>query len=353
VPSYESREDRLSGRKTLTSPALYGCAGTELSADERRFFADVNPLGFILFARNCSSGSQISDLTASLRDAVGRSEAMILIDQEGGRVARLKAPEFRAAPPAQVFGRLAAKDLSLAQEAARLNARLIASELFSLGINVDCLPVLDVPAPGGHDIIGDRAFASDPEVVAALGRSTAKGLMAGGVLPIAKHIPGHGRAGADSHLALPVVDAPRTELEQIDFLPFRALRDLPLAMTAHVVYSAIDAVHPATTSTVMIRDIIRGQIGFDGLLMSDDVSMEALAGPIASRAQSALSAGCDVVLHCNGKMAEMVAIADAVGAHMTLDAQRRAGAALSLLQEPEAFDPSQGLSRLNAILGEQ
>lgn len=276
---------------------------------------------------------------------------MILIDQEGGRVARLKPPHFRAAPPARVFGKLAAVDKERAREAARLNARLIAAELGTLGINVDCLPVLDVPTSDGHDIIGDRAYGTDPGLIAELGRATAEGLLAGGVLPVAKHIPGHGRAISDSHLSLPVVDTPEAELSRIDFAPFRALKDLPLAMTAHVVYSAIDSNAPATTSATVIEKIIRGDIGFDGLLMSDDVSMEALDGPVGGRAGAALNAGCDVVLHCNGDMGEMIDIAENLSP-LTKDAERRTQNAFDALRPADGFNASTGRDRLEQLLSQ-
>lgn len=288
--------------------SIYGCEGTGLSEREARFFRDVRPWGFILFARNISDPEQVRRLVGELREAAGH-EAEILIDQEGGRVQRLAPPHWRGFPPGRWYGSIYERDAKAGLGAARLGAMLIASELRDLGITVDCLPVLDVPVPGAHDVIGDRAYADRPEPVSALGRAAAEGVLAGGVLPIVKHIPGHGRAGVDSHKSLPVVDTPAEELERIDFVPFRDLRDMPLAMTAHVVYSAIDPDRPATTSPVVIEKVIRGFIGFEGLLMSDDLSMEALSGTLAERARASLAAGCDLVLHCNGKMTEMEAIA--------------------------------------------
>ena len=347
----EGTQGRLSGRQTLTAPVIYGCAGTELLVDERRFFGDLKPLGFILFARNCETPAQIRSLTDDFRQVSGQENPLILIDQEGGRVARLKPPHFRAAPPARAFGELAAVDKERAREAARLNARLIAAELGTLGINVDCLPVLDVPTSDGHDIIGDRAYCADPGLIAEIGRATADGLLAGGVLPVAKHIPGHGRAQSDSHLSLPVVDTSEAELSRIDFAPFRALNDLPLAMTAHVVYSAIDSGAPATTSATVIEKIIRGDIGFDGLLMSDDVSMEALDGPVGGRAGAALGAGCDVVLHCNGDMGEMIDIAENLKP-LTKDAERRAQNAFDALRPADDFDTTAGLDRLEHLFSQ-
>ena len=290
------------------SSAIYGCAGPELSADEKTFFRETSPWGFILFARNIVSPDQVLHLTAALREAAGH-DAPILIDQEGGRVQRLRPPHWRSWPAGRRYGELYARDAEKALHAVGLGARLMAAELRSVGITVDCLPVLEVPVPGAHDVIGDRAYALEPQPVAALGLAAAEGLLAGGVLPVIKHIPGHGRAGADSHEKLPVVNVSLDELDRTDFVPFRALRSMPLAMTAHVVYTALDSDNPATTSAAVIRDTIRGRIGFEGLLMSDDLSMKALRGGLAERTRAALAAGCDLVLHCNGDMAEMAAVA--------------------------------------------
>src|SRR3990172_9532156 len=273
------------------SPVILGCAGPTPDAPERRFFRAADPLGFILFKRNCTAPKQVRLLVAELRDAVGRADAPVLIDQEGGRVARLGPPHWRTPPPAPRFGLLAARDRDAAAEAARVNARLLAADLAELGITVDCAPVLDLRLPGAHDVIGDRAFHSDPEVVALLGRAVAEGLLAGGVIPVVKHMPGHGRAMIDSHAALPRVATSRSELEHTDFRPFRALNDLPWGMTAHVVYEAIDPERPASTSPVVIGEVIRGHIGFDGLLVSDHLSMQALQGRLADRTRAALAAG--------------------------------------------------------------
>lgn len=292
------------------SSAIYGCAGPELSADEKTFFRETCPWGFILFARNIVSPDQVLHLTASLREAAGH-DAPILIDQEGGRVQRLRPPHWRSWPAGRRYGEVYERNAEKGLRAAYLGARLMAAELRSTGITVDCLPVLDVPVPGAHDVIGDRAYAGEPGAVAALGLAAAEGLMAGGVLPVVKHIPGHGRAGVDSHEKLPVVDASLDELARMDFAPFRALRTMPFAMTAHVIYTALDPDNPATTSAAVIRDTIRGRIGFEGLLMSDDLSMKALRGGLAERTRAALAAGCDLVLHCNGDMAEMEAVAAA------------------------------------------
>jgi beta-N-acetylhexosaminidase len=332
------------------SAAIYGCAGLALEEAERAFFHAVRPWGFILFARNIDTPEQVRRLTTSLREAAGH-DAPILIDQEGGRVQRLQPPHWRRYPPGRAYGDLYARDPEAGLAAARLGARLIAADLRVLGITVDCLPVLDVPVPGAHDVIGDRAYAETPEVVAALGRAAADGLLAGGVLPVMKHIPGHGRAGVDSHKKLPIVAVPRHRLEEQDFPPFRALCDLPLAMTAHVVYSAIDPDAPATTSKKLIDEIIRGYIGFSGLLMSDDLSMEALAGSLGERAWASLAAGCDVVLHCNGRMAEMEAVAREVPA-LGGEAQRRADSAVAMLPRYiDPLDPSENHARLAEFMG--
>jgi len=334
----------------MRSRAIYGCAGSVLSAQEQDFFCQTRPWGFILFARNISDSGQVKALVEQLRATVGDAKAPVLIDQEGGRVARLKPPHWRERPPAARFGALYTDNPEAAREAVYLNARLIAHDLASLGINVDCLPVLDVPVAGSHDIIGDRAFAHDPLTVIALGRAQIEGLMDGGVLPIMKHIPGHGRAGADSHLALPRVSARRDELSASDFVTFRSLDQCPIAMTAHVVYESIDPQRPATTSPKVIRDVIRGEIGFDGLLMSDDLSMKALDGPLSVRASKAQFAGCDLVLHCNGDMDEMREVASEV---KTLDGQalKRSEQALAHLVPPGAFDPAAAEARLADLLG--
>ena len=329
---------------------IAGLAGPELTADERDFFRRAAPWGFILFKRNITSRSQVADLTRSLRELTGRADTPVLIDQEGGRVQRMGPPEWRAYPPGRAYGRLHANDPLVRREIARLGARLIAHDLRSVGINVDCLPVLDVPVSGAHDVIGDRAYGGDPETVALLGRAAAEGLIAGGVLPVVKHIPGHGRAGVDSHLDLPVVDASRAELEERDFLPFRRLADMPMAMTAHVVYTALDPKGPATTSRRVMREIVRGAIGFDGLVMTDDLSMKALRGGMGEKVEAALSAGCDIALHCNGDAREIAAVAEAAPV-LRGKAARRAEAALGRLRhEPEAIDPVDARARFEAVL---
>ena len=330
--------------------AIYGCAGTELTAEERAFYADAKPWGFILFARNIADRAQVKRLVVALRETIGDPSVPVLIDQEGGRVARLKPPQWQARPAAERFALLHNNAPEAAHEAAYLNARLIAYDLSELGINVDCVPVLDVPVDGADAVIGDRAYGRDPTIIIELGRATMEGMIEGGVLPVMKHIPGHGRATADTHLELPHVATSREELSATDFVTFRSLSDCPMAMTAHVVYDAIDAQRPATTSPRVIREIIRGEIGFDGLLMSDDLSMNALAGSLAQRAKAALFAGCDVVLHCNGKMDEMKEVA---GESKPLDDihLKRAEAALAHLSPPDSFDAQAGAVRLDELLG--
>ncbi|HYD30743.1 MAG TPA: beta-N-acetylhexosaminidase [Azospirillaceae bacterium] len=329
---------------------VFGCAGTRLSPDERAFFADGDPLGFILFRRNCDSPGQVRDLVAALRDSVGRADAPVLIDQEGGRVARLRPPHWPSHPAARRIGELAERDADLGREAAWLNARLLADMLLGLGIDVDCAPVCDVPAPDGHDVIGDRAFGADPALVADLARASCEGFLAGGVLPVIKHIPGHGRARVDSHEELPLVEAPLDALEGVDFTPFRRLADLPLGMVAHVVYRTIDPTHAASVSARVIGEVVRGRLGFDGLLFSDDLSMQALSGSMGERARAVLNAGCDVVLHCNGAMAEMEDVALATPA-LTEASAARWRRARAWLKPVPTIDAAALRSRLDELLG--
>jgi beta-N-acetylhexosaminidase len=324
---------------------IFGAGGTALTDDEKKFFRSADPLGFILFARNCENPAQVTKLVAELREAVRRDDAPVLIDQEGGRVARLKPPHWREYPPAAAFAAL-----NNPAEVAFLGARLMADDLAALGITVDCAPVLDLPAPGADAIIGDRAYGTNPENVAALGRAVCDGLLAGGVLPVIKHIPGHGRAGVDSHLALPVVSAPRAALEAGDFAPFRALHHMPWAMTAHIVYSAIDAEHPATLSPRLISETIRASIGFSGVLISDDLSMKALPGNLPGRAKSAWEAGCDVVLHCNGELKEMAGIARAVGPLSAASRRRLDFGEKRRVAERRPFDRRATEARFSSLL---
>jgi len=297
---------------TESKAMILGCSGLSLTAEEQSFFRAERPWAFIVFLRNLAEPQQIRDLCAALRDCVGRPDAPIFIDQEGGRVQRLRPPLAPTYPPGSALGALYKSDKKAGLRAAWLMSRLHAFDLLKFGINADCLPVLDVPIEGAHDVIGNRAYGKDPATVAAMGKAAAEGLLAGGVLPVIKHIPGHGRAFSDSHHALPVVDTPLDELRRHDFAPFKANAGIGMAMTAHVIYSAIDPDAPATTSPIVIGDYIRGEIGFDGLLMSDDLSMKALSGDFAARAAASLAAGCDVVLHCNGLMDEMAPVAASV-----------------------------------------
>ena len=334
----------------MTSRAfITGVSGLTSTHAEREFIRAERPWGFILFRRNIETPSQVSALVSELRDLVGDADAPILIDQEGGRVQRLGPPHWPVYPPGAVFGALYDVDSQLGLTAARLSSRLIAADLADLGINVDCLPLADVPVSGADAVIGNRAYGTDPNKVATIARAVTEGLEQGGVLPVLKHIPGHGRATADSHLRLPTVDTPRSELERTDFAAFQPLSDLPMAMTAHVVFSALDPVHPATTSATIIEQVIRGAIGFQGLLMSDDVSMNALAGSIAARTRAIVAAGCDMVLHCNGSLAEMREVA-AETPGLTGRALQRAEQALAARKPPLAFDRQAARVELDALV---
>jgi beta-N-acetylhexosaminidase len=325
---------------------ILGCAGLSLSAAERQFFTRFDPLGFILFARNVETPDQVRALVRDLRQSVGRRDAPVLIDQEGGRVQRLRPPHWRAALPAGAFGDLAARNIQVGIEATRLNARIIGGELADLGIDTVCAPVLDLRFPGAHEVIGDRAYSGDPEVVATLARAACEGFMAAGIMPIVKHIPGHGRAMVDSHLSLPVVAASRAELEASDFRPFKALADMPWAMTAHIIFRAIDPDNPTTTSKRVVEQIVRDYIGFEGVLIGDDLSMAALQGSISERARATLDAGCDLALHCNGKMEEMVTLPPAVPEIPAATKSRLSRGR----PKPAATDRRGLLARLDAIM---
>jgi len=307
------------------------------------------PWGFILFKRNVDTPAQVARLVGELREAVGEADAPVLIDQEGGRVQRLGPPHWPAYPPGAVFGSLYDRDPALGLQAARLSNRLIASDLAELGITVDCLPLADVPVAGADNVIGNRAYGTEPAKVAAIARAVTEGLEQGGVLPVLKHIPGHGRATADSHFRLPTVDTPKKELERTDFAAFIPLADLPMAMTAHVVFSALDPAQPATTSATIIGQVIRGVIGFQGLLMSDDVSMNALAGSIAERTRAIVAAGCDMVLHCNGKLDEMRDVAGQTP-ELSGKALERAVKALASRKQPEPLDRKAARAELDALV---
>jgi beta-N-acetylhexosaminidase len=328
---------------------ITGVAGPELSAAEREFIRTERPWGFILFKRNIDTPAQVTHLVRELRDAGGNPEAPVLIDQEGGRVQRLGPPNWPVYPAGAVFSALYDIDPKLGLEAGRLSARLIADDLIRLGITVDCLPLADVPVAGADAVIGNRAYGTEPAKVAAIGRAVSQGLEQGGVLPVLKHIPGHGRATADTHFKLPEVDTAEKELERTDFAAFQPLADLPMAMTAHVVFSALDPAHPATTSATIIRQVIRGVIGFQGLLMSDDVSMNALAGSIAERTRAIIAAGCDMVLHCNGKLEEMRDVARETP-ELSGKALERAKRALASRQPPQPLDRQAARARLDVLI---
>jgi beta-N-acetylhexosaminidase len=332
-----------------TRAFITGVSGTELNAAEREFIHAERPWGFILFKRNIETPGQVALLVQELRRAAAATDAPVLIDQEGGRVQRLGPPHWPAYPPGALFGALYDVDRSLGLAAARLSARLIAADLADLGISVDCLPLADVPVGGADAVIGDRAYGTEPEKVAAIARAVAEGLEQGGILPVLKHIPGHGRATADSHFRLPMVSATKKELERTDFAAFQPLADLPMAMTAHVVFTALDPVHPATTSATIIEQVIRGVIRFQGLLMSDDVSMNALSGSIAERTRAIFSAGCDLVLHCNGKLDEMREVA-AETPELSGIALDRARQALASRRPLQPFDRGAARVELDALI---
>ena len=328
---------------------IYGPEGLELTRDETQFFRDADPAGFILFRRNCETPDQLQRLTDSLRDLTGRADLPILIDQEGGRVARMRPPVWPAFPAAERFAQLYQAAPSSAIEAVRSNARALALMLRSCGINVDALPLLDVRQEGATDIIGDRALGNDPMQVAALGRAVLDGLGSAGVVGIVKHMPGHGRALVDSHKELPVVTASADELES-DLEPFERLASAPMGMTAHVVYTAWDAERPASLSPVVIGEIIRGRIGFDGFLMSDDIGMEALAGDFGSRAAGVVAAGCDAALHCSGKMEEMVAVAGAAPPLSPEGEARLARAMAATMLDDDGPDMAEALAKRDQLL---
>jgi beta-N-acetylhexosaminidase len=333
----------------MASAFITGLSGLTLAQSERAFLRDASPWGLILFRRNVEAPDQVKRLVAEFRSAVGRDDAPVLIDQEGGRVQRLQPPQWRAYPPGAAYAELYERDAATGLAAARLGARLIAADLAALGISVDCLPLADVPVSDADKVIGDRAYGTSASQVAALAAAVAEGLMEGGVLPVLKHLPGHGRANADSHERLPIVTTDRATLEASDFAAFRPLAGLPLGMTAHVVYTAIDDAAPATTSPRVISDVIRGFIGFEGALMSDDVSMGALSGSIAERTRASFAAGCDLVLHCNGKLDEMQAVA-AQSPALSGRAAQRADAALKMRKLPTTFDPAEAWARFSAMM---
>ncbi|CAN5170989.1 beta-N-acetylhexosaminidase [soil metagenome] len=328
---------------------ITGVSGTALTDDERAFLRDQRPWGFILFKRNIETPDQVIRLVEDMRSTTNQPDAPVLIDQEGGRVQRLQPPQWPVYPPGAVFSALYDMDEKTGLEAARLSSRLIAADLADLGITVDCLPLADVPVPGADSVIGDRAYGTTSAKVAAIARAVTNGLAQGGVLPVLKHIPGHGRATADSHFRLPTVDTAAAELAETDFAAFVPLADLPMAMTAHVVFSALDLAQPATTSATIIEQVIRGTIGFRGLLMSDDVSMNALQGSIAERTRASFAAGCDVVLHCNGKLDEMNQVAGETPM-LAGEALARADRALASRRVPQPFDRGAARAELERLI---
>jgi beta-N-acetylhexosaminidase len=329
--------------------AIYGLAGAELTADEADFFRDARPAGYILFRRNCESRQQIRRLTDALRELEGHDGVPVLIDQEGGRVARMRPPEWPAFPSGEAFDRLYQLAPSSAIEAARVNARALGLMLGEVGVNVDCIPMLDVRQPGATDIVGDRALGSEPMQVAALGKAILDGLASAGILGVVKHMPGHGRALVDSHHELPVVEAGEEDL-QIDLEPFERLRDAAMGMTSHLLYKAWDPVRPASQSPVIINDVIRQRIGFSGFLMSDDIGMEALAGDHGQRARACVGAGCDVALHCDGKMENMLSVAAAVPA-LSAEGEARLTRAMAMRFTPsDDLDFAEALAKRDSLL---
>jgi beta-N-acetylhexosaminidase len=332
-----------------TRAFITGVSGLALTAAERAFIRSERPWGLIIFKRNIGTRDQIASLIREFRSEIGESGAPVLIDQEGGRVQRFGPPNWPAYPAGAVFGALYDLDPKLGLRAAWLSARLIAADLIEAGITVDCLPLADVPVAGADAVIGNRAYGTEPGKVAKIARAVTEGLEQGGVLPVLKHIPGHGRATADTHFRLPEVDTSRSELERVDFAAFQPLADLPMAMTAHVVFSAIDPAHPATTSATIVTQVIRGVIGFQGLLMSDDVSMNALSGSIAERTRAIFAAGCDMVLHCNGNLDEMRDVARETP-ELSGKALERAKRALASRGAPQALDRQAARAELDGLI---
>lgn len=329
---------------------VFGCGGRTLSPEERRFFEAERPFGFILFKRNIDEPDQVRDLVAALRDAVGRPDAPVLIDQEGGRVARLGPPHWPKLPPARVIGQLAELDMVTGRRAARAQGRAIGAMLGDLGINVACAPVADLLLPETHAVIGDRAFSAGASLVGALAMEEAEGLRDAGVMPIIKHIPGHGRATADSHLTLPRIDADRETLQASDFTAFQLAASVPWAMVAHCVYAAFDPARPGSTSPVVIAEVVRNQIGYRGVLIADDINMKALKGSVAENAASTLAAGCDLTLHCSGDLREMEDIARAVPPLSAGTTLRLRDANSWLDQGRQGFDPKAEFALLEPLL---
>ena len=329
---------------------ILGVHGKTVTPEERAFFADVNPWGFILFARNVESPDQLRALTLDLRECVGRENTPILMDQEGGRVQRLRPPHWGKYPPASTLGALYDLDPQKGLRAAWLHSRLMAFDLLSVGVNVNCLPVLDVPSLDGHDVIGDRAYGRTPEQVSKLGSEVCQGSIAGGVMPVIKHIPGHGRANCDSHMELPIVPTDLKTLAKTDFQPFIDLNHIAMAMTAHVIYSAIDDTAPATTSKVVMNEIIRGHLSYDGLIMCDDITMNALSGGLTKRTRAIFDAGCDIVLHCTGEIEEMKQVAESTPA-LVGKSNGRAVAALKGIGQADELNEAGCKAEFSELIG--
>ena len=344
-----SLADGRDGGKPLRAAAVVGVAGLSLEEREADLIQEARPLGLILFKRNCADPGQVTALIQAFRQAVGDPKAPVLIDQEGGRVTRLKPPHWRASASFREIGALSAHDLDAAKEAAWRHARLIAADLWPLGVTINCSPVLDLGLPSQTEAIGDRAFSDDPGIVSVLGRSTIEGYLAGGVLPVIKHLPGHGRAMVDSHALLPCVEAETEVLARADWKPFRDNADAPLGMTAHILFPALDQAACATQSSAIVNDVIRGEIGFAGVLFSDDLSMQALGGSLGERAALARKAGCDIALHCNGDLDEMTEVLAAAGP-LEGESLHRVERALAAKKAPEPFDRDLGRERLDALL---
>lgn len=329
--------------------AIISCAGTSLSRDERELIRDLDPLGLIVFARNINNKTQLFELSSSFRDAARRPDAPVLIDQEGGRVARLRPPVWRQTEPAATYGAIFKQDPDRAFEAVRLNARLMAAELHEVGVSVDCVPVLDLAIPGAHSVVGNRAYGETPEQVAALGRAVAETMLSAGIMPVIKHMPGHGRAKVDSHQEMPRVDADRVALERHDFRAFKLMADMPWGMTGHIVFEAVDPKRPATQSATVIREIIRGHIGFGGFLLTDDLCMGALSGDMGERVAAALAAGCDAALICDGDI-EKSRLGLETAPELAGDAMQRYRAATARCGRPTGIDAAALESRLEALL---
>ena len=344
-------DNQIQNQTKRPLPAIFGCFGTSLTAAERSFLTESNPLGIILFKRNCAETHQLHWLIKEIKQAIGREDVAILIDQEGGRVSRLQPPNWMQHPPARAFGAMYEKDPEWGLDAIHCYARLVANELTSLGINVNCAPVVDLAIEGATNAIGDRAYSRQPAVVAALARACAETFLDNGLLPVIKHFPGHGRLKTDPHMVLPVIETSRAELESDDFKPFELLKDLPIGMNSHAIFADIDRERPASLSPTIHQEIIRGFMGFDGLMLSDDLTMKALNGAPADLARRALDAGSDVVLHCSGALEEMMEIAQGLDP-MADEAWERWQHARSMVNPADpAYKPDADLAQLDLLLG--